>query len=101
MPVKDSGAGERVSSGSATLYTGSGRVIGIMVSHAEATTQTVTIYDNTAASGTILAVIKVHPYQSPVYIRFGETRELWLYFATGLTVDAGAHCDVNVWWLGY
>ena len=58
MPVKSSGSGTRVAPGAAaTLYTGFGQLIAIMISHAEGTTQTVTLYDNTSAAGTILAVI--------------------------------------------
>ena len=37
----------------------------------------VTFYDNTAASGTVILAVNVDPSESPVFIRFG--REAGIY----------------------
>ncbi len=89
---------------STTVHTGRGRIMSYLISHAEATTQTVTFYDNTAASGTIAHQVKVHPNRSPVHIQFArgadESKLLGIEFETGLTVDPG-NCEVALWCIGY
>ena len=87
-----------------TVHTGRGRIMAYLISHAEATTQTVTFYDNTAASGTVAHQVKVHPYKSPTYIQFArrpdESKLLGIEYETGLTIDPG-NCEVAVWAIGY
>ena len=87
-----------------TVHTGRGRIMAYLISHAEATTQTVTFYDNTAASGTIAHQVKVHPQRSPTYIqlarRVDESKLLGIEFETGLTIAPG-NCEVAVWCIGY
>lgn len=87
-----------------TVHTGRGRIMAYLISHSEATAQTVTFYDNTAASGTIAHLVKVHPNRSPAYIQFArrpdESKLLGIAFETGLTVDPG-NCEVAVWAIGY
>lgn len=92
--------------GAVTLHTGSGRVLAYLISHAQATAQTVTVYDNTAASGTILNRIHIAPEQCPIYIRFSQTSEdqekaYTVPFTTGLTVNPGMFCDIHVSFVGY
>ena len=78
----------------ATLHSAAGRLLAFLISHAQATVQTVTFYDNTAASGTVILAVNVDPTESPVFIRFG--REAGIAFSTGLHVNQG-NCDVSIW----
>lgn len=87
-----------------TVHEGRGRILAYMVSHGQDTPQTVTFYDNTAASGTVAHQVIVAPERSPVYIQFArrpdESKLLGISFETGLTVDPG-NCEVAVWAIGY
>lgn len=87
-----------------TIHTGRGRIMGYLISHAESTVQTVTFYDNTAASGTVAHLVHVAPEQSPVFIQFArrvdESKLFGIDFDTGLTVVPG-NCAVAVWCIGY
>lgn len=80
--------------GSPYTKTGPGKLLGLLVSHDQAAVQTLTFYDNTAASGPILTAIDIAPEQCPAYLMF--PRDLWLQFDTGLTVDPG-HCHLTLW----
>lgn len=75
------------------LHSGKGAVIALIISHSESTAQTVTIYDNLVASGTILASFKIAPEASPQQITFPAP--YYLRFTTGLTVSPG-NCTVIV-----
>ena len=78
----------------ANIITGAGVLRGFLVSTAQTTPQTVTLYDNTAASGTILAVVYLNPAQSPFFLMLD--RHDRLAFATGLSY-AGANCELLIW----
>lgn len=79
----------------ATLITGSGILRGFLISHGSGVTDhTITFYDNTAASGTILLIVHIDHANMPVYIRFG--RDDAIRFATGLSAEYG-DSEVNVW----
>lgn len=103
MAIANNYAGQYLTA-AATVHTGSGRIIGYIISHAEATTQTVTFYDNTAASGTVAHQVKVHPNRSPIHIEIArnidESKRLGIPFTTGLHIDPG-NCEVAVWAIGY
>jgi hypothetical protein len=85
--------------GAVTVHTGRGRLRGLLLSHAQAAVQTVTIYDNTAASGTVLLRLHLAPELSPWFLMFPEVHAPT--FSTGLTVDPGANIDLAVWCVGY
>lgn len=81
--------------GAALIVTGQGILHGWFMSHAQtATPQTVTFYDNTAASGTILAIIRLNPAQMPHYVMF--PRRMAIPFTTGLSADFTG-VDLLVW----
>ncbi len=91
-------SGERVAgTGETTMYTGRGRLLGLMISHGEATKQTVTIKDGAA----VFLVVDLHPEQSPFYVKFGYDKLDGIEFSTSLIVNPGLTCKVNVWYLGY
>jgi hypothetical protein len=56
--------------------------------------QTVTFYNNTAASGTVILAVSVDPNQSPYYLEL--PRHAGIEFDTALHVDQG-DCHVSVW----
>ena len=78
----------------ATLHSAAGRLLGFLISHTQTTIQTVTFYDNTAASGTVLLVVDVSHNETPAYIMF--PRDAAPAFSTGLHVNQG-NCNVAVW----
>ena len=78
----------------ATLHTAAGRLLAFLISHTNAAVQTVTFYDNTAASGTIILQVDVHPNESPTYVEFH--RDAGIPFSTGLHINQG-NCNVSVW----
>lgn len=104
MAILQKDTGTRVAGSAANLYEGRGRIMAYLISHAESTAQLVTFYDNTAASGTIIHQVHVHPNRSPVYVQFArrpdESKLLGIAYQTGLTIDPG-NCEVNVWAIGY
>jgi hypothetical protein len=83
------------------LHSHAGRLIAFLISHDQTSTQTVTFYDATSlpAAGSELAQVHVGPEQVPCYVRF--PREAAIPFSTGLSVDAGTHCEVLVWSIDY
>jgi hypothetical protein len=81
-----------------TVHSAAGRLLAILVSHAQATVQTVTIYDNTAASGTVIMKLSVDPARCPYYVQF--PRNAGIPFGTGLHVVNG-WCDMNIWSVDY
>ena len=83
------------------LHSAAGRIIAVLVSHAQATVQTVTFYDATsvpAPADDEILVLHIAPEQSPFYVRF--PRDAAIPFTTGLSL-AGANCDVHVWSIDY
>ena len=90
-----SGAGDR------SVYTGRGRLLGLLLSHKQDTVEEITIKDN----ATTLAIISIHPYQCPIYISFGPGeptggKQEGIPFTTSLVINVG-DVNVNVWYLGY
>ena len=81
---------------SQVLHSGRGFIHTIIASvdgAAGGTNGTLTIYDNTAASGNIL--FRVHPYlNNPVFIELERTHVL--KFLTGLTVVTSAYVDAFI-----
>ena len=84
--------GKRVTA--APIITGKGLLHGLLVSHAEEDPQTVTIYDNTAASGTVLLVLYVAREQCPALLLF--PRREAIPFTTGLSATY-TNCELAVW----
>ena len=83
------------------LHSNAGRIIAVLVSHTQTTTQTITFYDATsvpAPADDEILVLHVAPEQSPFYVRF--PRDAAVPFTTGLSL-AGANCDVHVWSIDY
>jgi hypothetical protein len=83
------------------VHSAAGRILAVLVSHAETSIQTVTFYDGTSipspADDEIL-VLHVAPEQVPYYIRF--PRDEAIPFTTGLCLD-GSTCDVHLWSIDY
>jgi hypothetical protein len=79
--------------GTKTIHAGKGALLALVISHAEGTAQTVTLYDSLSAAGVLLARFVVAPEQSPAYLRFSDGFPL--RFSTGLTMAAG-DCSVVV-----
>jgi len=81
-----------------TVHSAAGRLLAVLVSHAQGAVQTVTFYDNTAASGTVIMKLNIEPYLCPYYIEF--PRNAGIAFATGLHVVNG-WCNLNIWSVDY
>lgn len=87
-------------SSSTLVHTGSGLLAGLVVSmHAASTTLTLTCYDNTAASGTILLRLNLSPdaVAQPFVLFFPD--RFAPRFSTGLYLQLSASGDasVNLW----
>lgn len=83
---------------------GPGRLYALLISHDQLSVQTVTLYDNIAASGTVLAAIHVAPERSPALLDFSAIlggKKSGLSFSAGLSIAAGAHAEVTTWELRY
>ena len=76
-----------------TICTTKGKLWAILLNTANASAQTITLYDNSAASGTVLAVFSICYWTSPTLIEF--PKDFPLTFEIGLTVVA-TNCYVNV-----
>lgn len=87
------GTNSYVNGGTATIHTGRGALLALLISHSEPSAQSVTLYDSNSASGSVLAQIVVAPDRSPFYMEFPPSFPL--RFSTGLTLDAGS-CQVSV-----
>ncbi len=92
MPAIEVISGTRVSGSAVTLHTGKGWLLAVLVSHGQAAAQTVTFYDNTAASGAVILTLTLPANPAPCYVEFLAP----IAFSQGLTV-APAGADVNVW----
>ena len=88
--------GERATA--ALITSGAGKLLGLIASHAQATVQTITFYDNTAASGTVLLTIYIAPERNPVYIQFPKQNPI--EFSTGLAASY-TNCELSVWAVKY
>jgi hypothetical protein len=83
------------------LHSHAGRILAVLVSHAQTSIQTLTFYDATslpAPADDEILVLHVAPEQVPYYIRF--PRDAAIPFTTGLFL-AGSTCDVHVWSIDY
>ncbi|MEW5870729.1 MAG: hypothetical protein AB1894_15760 [Chloroflexota bacterium] len=78
-----------------TIHTGPGQVLSILATTTNGAAQTITLYDNTAASGDILLTINLIAYGPVIIILPLEHR---LRFDTGLTVvtPATVTCHVTI-----
>jgi hypothetical protein len=95
MPTVHNGKYVAASAGTQVI-TGAGRLYGILMSTDQATAQTVTFYDNTAASGTVILKhsIVLPTAGCPFYVRFPEKSPI--AFSTGLHV-VNANIELNLW----
>jgi hypothetical protein len=84
------------------VHRGAGRLLGYIVSHKEASAQTVTFYDNEQASGKVLHKVHINPGLPPFSIRFSTAagEEAGILFVNGLYVDA-QNCAVSIWSVGF
>lgn len=79
----------------ATVHTAAGRILAVLVSHAQAAVQTVTFYNDTAATvGKEILALNVDPNQCPYYIEL--SRHAGIEFDTALHIVQG-NCDVSIW----
>lgn len=78
------------------LHSAPGRLIAFLISHTQATVQTVIFYDctGTPGSGDEFLVVHVAPEQSPYYVEFA--RDAAIPFSTGLRVSS-SYCEIAVW----
>lgn len=85
--------GTRISGATTVVHAGQGWILGILVSHNQSASQTVTVYNNTAASGAIVLQVTLPANPQPFYCEFIHPIEV----DVGITVVAPANVDVNVW----
>ena len=78
---------------SALLHTGSGQLVGLVIT-ANAANAVVTIYDNTAGSGTVIFAAVVSTPQ-PLVIFFAD--RFALKYATGLYLNLAAGLTAVIW----
>lgn len=84
--------------GTGTKHTGECVFLGILISHDQATVQNVKVWDNTAASGTLVLDIDVDPTRCPWSLFL--SRDLAIPFSTGLHVQS-TNCKVNTWFVSW
>jgi hypothetical protein len=78
-----------------TLHTAAGRLLGVLMSNAQASAQYATFYDATAATpGTQILILALPAGCAPFYVQF--PRDQAIPFATGLHVVIDL-CSLNVW----
>jgi hypothetical protein len=83
----------------AILHTAAGRLLGLVISHAQTSTQTVLFYNAQAATaGTEIAAFRVDPNQSPFAVFFA--RDAAIAFGSALYITA-TNCDVLIWSVDY
>ena len=88
-----SGSSQRAPAGASTTIAPSpGKLWGFIVSSTNATGATIILYDNTAASGTVLMQIIITANNSPYAVNFPDYRPL--KFSTGLTVTCPANTEL-------
>ena len=88
--MQNSARAKNIATNTTTVVkSGAGRLYGISVNTTAA--GTITVYDNTAASGTKLAVLKSSVAEG-MYLQFPEG----FTFQTGLTVVTAAASDITV-----
>ena len=94
MPAISRDAGQYIASGEGTtvLHTNKGYVLGIIATTDQTSAEEVILYDNVAASGSVLLGLFVTA-PNPVVIMLPDTHRL--LFEIGLTVVPG-NCNVHV-----
>jgi hypothetical protein len=81
------------------VHTGAGRLLGLLVSSAQASAQTVTFYDDTTGKpGEEILAVAIPAGAGPFYAMF--PREQGLAFTTGLYVEP-ADAEVAIWAVCY
>ncbi|MGQ9600487.1 MAG: hypothetical protein ACUVWZ_13825 [Anaerolineae bacterium] len=73
---------------------GAGKLLGLLVSHHETSTQTLTLWDNPTPGSNTLLVLNIAPEQCPFYVMF--PRDMYVLFQDGLSATLG-NCDLIVW----
>jgi hypothetical protein len=73
-----------------TVHAGRGYLGCLALSHSESSPQTVIVYDNTTAAGTVLMQLIVNPSLAPSVVQFNE--KLMPQYSTGLAIDP-ANCS--------
>jgi hypothetical protein len=76
------------------ILSGAGLLHGVTISHNQASVQSCTIYDNTAASGTILIIFNIAPEHNPFHLML--PRRYAIPFTTGLSATH-PNCQLNLW----
>ena len=85
--------------GAATVHTAAGRLLSVLLSHAQAGVQTVTFYNAAAATpGTEILILNVAPTQCPYFLQF--PRDAGIPFDTSLHIVPG-NCDTLIWTVDY
>jgi hypothetical protein len=88
---------QQVKTSSASLVSGRGILQGIVACVSTASSQsTLTVYDNTAASGTVLFQVELYSSADPFVIFFSD--RFAPRFETGLYLSLDANLIVNVWY---
>ena len=93
-------SGFRVTSTSdETLHTGSGRLMGFLVSHKEAAYQTITFKERS----TVILIVYVETDLLPYYLNFGAAggKLEGIPFSTSLVANKGSNAELNVWFEAY
>jgi hypothetical protein len=77
--------------------TGSGQLLGLMISHSQGTVQTFAFYDNPSPGtpGDLILVVHLSPNQCPFYVMF--PRHLSIRFSTGLSAQYPANAGIMAW----
>src|ERR1041385_5629778 len=78
------------------VHVGNGRAQQLLASHSDAAAQTVSFYDGTDATGTLIKQVIVNPSQDP---HMPTAFDPPVPFTFGLAVDPG-NCEVAVWAIG-
>ncbi len=87
---------QQVMAGSGAVVSGRGILTGIVASvDGSATRGTLTAYDNTTGSGTVIFRVEVFSEQGPVVVFFAD--RFAPRFETGLYLMLDANVVVNVW----
>ncbi len=87
---------QQVKTSSASIVTGRGVLFGIIASVSAASSQaTLTCYDNTSASGTVLFQIELFSEADPLVLFFSD--QYAPRFSTGLYLALDANLIVNIW----
>ena len=81
------------------IHTGRGMLRGFLICPADLSAfGQVTFYDNTTATGTVLADVYIGPSQMPFYVMF--PRDHAIRFDTGLSLTY-TKCTVHLWSLNF